>query len=390
LAEKATQHFVPQFFFRLFNQRRKYIHLVTKDASRVITNASVRKQCARHKYYGSTEFEDFLGSLDGNHGRALNILAANARTCENLSFCDEDRKNILEFMMLQRSRVPRAANKIAETNRQMTLTFLREILATSTTIPRRLELLAAIDNDTIIYDQDPLESIMLSMQVSVPNWQLLLDLSWAVIRNHTQLPFIFGDSPAVLYNQYLYQHHEQTGTIGYMCPGLMVLLPIGADLTLLLYDDAAYSVSSSSSVVHVVDNSIVSRLNVLQVLSSVQNVYCGNQNDGEYVRELIDAHRSSFRDDFTVVRIAPPGAFLVDGMPSENEILHTFEQQLPIRLNLPFLNVNPTPQINEIPTCRNEQLANSISAPDTHSHGGSLSAEQFLEEVLPKIHLPNA
>lgn len=380
---------MPQFYFRLFNERQKYIHLATKNTSRVITHASVRKQCARHKYYGSTEFEDFLGSLDGKHGRALNILATAARGCDSFGFSDENRRHVLEFIMLQRSRVPRAANKIAETNRQMTLTILKEILAASTTIPKRLELLAAIDKKTIIYEQDPLESIMLSVRVSLPNWRLLSDLSWVLIRNYAGLPFVFGDSPAVLYNQYLYRHHEQTGTIGYMCPGLMVLLPIGADLTLLLYDDSAYSVSFSSNVVDVVDNSVVSRLNVLQILSAVENVYFGNENDGQYVRELIDAHRSLFREDFNVVRIMPPGAFLVDGVSSEHEILHTFEQQLPISLNLPFLSVKYTPHFNEIPNCRSEQLAKSIAAPETYAEGGSLSAEQFLVETLSKIHLPD-
>ena len=68
--------------------------------------------------------------------------------------------------------------------------------------------------------------------------------------------------------------------------------------------------------------------------------------------------------------------------------MQTFEQQLPIALNLPFLNCDNPPLIHEIPFCRDENLANSIQAPDTYSSGGSLSAEQFLEETLPKIHLP--
>ena len=388
MAEKGTQHFVPQFYFRLFNERKKYIHLVTKTTSRIVHRASVRKQCARHKYYGSTEFEDFLSTYDSAHGRALNILAENARGSDDFDVENDIFERVLEFLMLQRSRVPRAANKIAEMNRQMTLTFLREILLTSTSIPQRLEMVEAINNNTIIYEQDPLESIMLCMQMALPNWPLFSDLTWAVARNCTDMPFVFGDSPVVLYNQYLYEHNLNTGTIGYMCPGLMALLPIGADLQLVLYDASVYSLNSSTRTVNILDRPVVSRLNALQVLSSIHNVYFGGDTNGEYVRDLIDAHRVSFRDDFNVVRIMPPGSFLVDGVPSENEILHTFEQQLPISLDLPFLNCPPPPPIHEIPICRNENLANSIQPPDNVVNGGSLSAEQFLRETLPRIQLP--
>jgi hypothetical protein len=388
MAEKATQHFVPQFYFRLFNERKRYIHLVTKTTSRIIHRASVRKQCARHKYYGSTEFEDFLSTYDSAHGRALNILAENARGSDDFDVENDVFERILEFLMLQRSRVPRAANKIAEMNRQMTLTFLREILLTSTSIPQRLEMIEAINNNTIIYEQDPLESIMLCMQMALPNWPLFSDLNWAVARNCTDMPFVFGDSPVVLYNQYLYEHHHNTGTVGYMCPGLMAILPIGTDLQLVLYDASVYSFSSTTRVVNILDRPVVSRLNALQVLSSIHNVYFGGDTNGEYVRDLIDAHRVSFRDDFNVVRIMPPGSFLVDGVPSEHEILHTFEQQLPISLDLPFLNYPPAPSIHQIPTCRNENLAKTIQPTDNVVGGGSLSADQFLQETLPRIQLP--
>ena len=168
----------------------------------------------------------------------------------------------------------------------------------------------------------------------------------------------------------------------------MAILPIGTDLQLVLYDASVYSFSSTTRVVNIFDRPVVSRLNALQVLSSIHNVYFGGDTNGEYVRDLIDAHRVSFRDDFNVVRIMPPGSFLVDGVPSEHEILHTFEQQLPISLDLPFLNCPPAPPIHQIPTCRNENLAKTLQPTDNVVGGGSLSADQFLQETLPRIQLP--
>jgi hypothetical protein len=63
LSQKLNHHFVPQYHFRLFTGGKRYIHLASRDGSRFVRFASVKGQCARHKFYGDARVEAWLGNL---------------------------------------------------------------------------------------------------------------------------------------------------------------------------------------------------------------------------------------------------------------------------------------------------------------------------------------
>lgn len=70
MASKLNHHFVPKYLFRLFSGGEDYVHLVLKASSKVVFRASIRHQCAHHKFYGTDEIEDYLSMLDGRHATA--------------------------------------------------------------------------------------------------------------------------------------------------------------------------------------------------------------------------------------------------------------------------------------------------------------------------------
>ena len=50
MAANASHHYVPQFYFKLFNGGERLISvLLTKDG-RIIPRASIKGQCTRHKF----------------------------------------------------------------------------------------------------------------------------------------------------------------------------------------------------------------------------------------------------------------------------------------------------------------------------------------------------
>src|SRR5436853_90242 len=71
MAKGKNQHFVPQFYFRLFTGGENRIHLLNKKDSRIIRNASIKGQCAKHRFYGSDEIERWLCLLEGQQSVAL-------------------------------------------------------------------------------------------------------------------------------------------------------------------------------------------------------------------------------------------------------------------------------------------------------------------------------
>lgn len=51
MPKHAEQHFVPQFYLRNFSEDKKRLHLANIARAKAILNASLRKQCARTKFY---------------------------------------------------------------------------------------------------------------------------------------------------------------------------------------------------------------------------------------------------------------------------------------------------------------------------------------------------
>jgi hypothetical protein len=43
----VKQHFVPRFYFKLFTRGDRRIHVLLKKENRIITNVSIKGQCAR-------------------------------------------------------------------------------------------------------------------------------------------------------------------------------------------------------------------------------------------------------------------------------------------------------------------------------------------------------
>ena len=386
MAAKANQHFVPKFFFRLFNRRERYIHLASKRDSKIVKYASIRHQCARHKYYGSKEFEDFLEKFDGRHSIALNRLISDLQGGGDVPIAFDQMQSIFEFLSLQRARVPRAAEKIASMNRQLTLGFLADILNTEPHTVRNEKILDAISDDTINLIEDPLGNIMLAMESGLKSWKLLSDLQPILVRNRTDIPFVFGDSPVVFHNEYLHQYHKVIGTIGLGSPGLLIVTPIGTDTALIFYDDAVYHVDSN--IVDLVDNEVVSKLNGLQAHASLQNVYFSTDCE-DHVRHLLDTHRPDFKTTYSSTYTAQPRTVLVDGNLTPNEVVITLEQQIPIRLHLPFLTFPPPPPTHELPSCRSPSIMQLVRGPSVADAGDGISAQQFLAETLPKVKLPD-
>jgi hypothetical protein len=63
MADRSSQHFVPQFYFRQFSSDRKRIGALLKRDGHVIPNASIKGQCAKANFYGSKKLESLFSGL---------------------------------------------------------------------------------------------------------------------------------------------------------------------------------------------------------------------------------------------------------------------------------------------------------------------------------------
>jgi hypothetical protein len=98
------------------------------------------------------------------------------------------------------------------------------------------------------------------------------DLSFKLLINDSNNPFITSDNPVVKYNTLLEQEKVQGGIVGLGAIGLQVLLCINPDLMIMFYDHDSYSVGSFGVPVFALKiESIVDDLNVLHFLNCETN-----------------------------------------------------------------------------------------------------------------------
>jgi hypothetical protein len=360
VASKLNHHFVPQFLFRFFSAGDRRIHLVTKNPHRLIFDASVRCQCARHKFYGTQEVEDWLAELEGRHAAAFRAILREAWDKSPIGLSDFEKYCLLEGLMLQRARVPRTAANLNYGSEQTVLYLFREHVRKSPDHDgSRQRILDAIDRGQVQLKKQDLETVLHSIKIGLESVIGIADLSLAVLRNHTDYPFVFGDCPCVFYNRYFYAE-KSAGVIGFQSPGLIIAMPLDSDTTIFLCDPQTYQLPNGHQIINVRQRSDVSQLNALQIHSAQKSVYFADRDDAEYVTELVTAHHNGCRESCSEFKIHAPGALLVDGKPTETPLLQAFESQLAIQIDLSFLTTNKVPANDHPRRARSPEIRKAL------------------------------
>jgi hypothetical protein len=339
VAEQSNQHFVPKFYFRRFNGGSECIHLLHQRSERIILGAGIRGQCARNKFYSNGESETPFSAVEGGHARTLQYLseAAWSRTEEDITL--EHYNSLLHAILFQRARTLLEIEKDASTIESMTFEMFKEHVRNSPGIEDRDALLEQLESGNIRIKIGQRWVARTSITTMLNCADLITDLDYHLLRNHTTLPFIFGDSPVVFCNT-LYQNVKNRGVLGLQTPGLQILFPIDPKTTVMLIDDSVYGGRYREPfLVDVYERCDVSQLNALQMHNSLDAIYFGDQNDQQYIMQLWDAHKSNIkkeRVEFRDIR-----GWLHNGTAIRERAWNGFDAHLNFRLSLSFIDCKP-------------------------------------------------
>jgi hypothetical protein len=162
----------------------------------------------------------------------------------------------------------------------------------------------------------------------------------------------------------------------------MILMPLDCDTMILLHDPKTYSLRHD--IIDVMHRSDVSQLNSLQIYAPRNGVYFSDVRDVEYVSELVATHRVLCKESYSELRVHPAGTLLVDGKPSDREMMHTFESQLPIRLDLSFMTTSEAPADDGPHRPRSPEIKAMLKEME-QKFEGAVSTKAMLKEMLGDI-----
>ncbi len=341
MADRANQHFVPKFYFRNFSTDGCTIGSLLIRDGRVIDRAPIKGQCARKNFYGSKELESLFSDLESQHSLAIiaALDVANNQFCEPISH--EEYFRFLQAVMFQRSRTALEIDKSESTREQFLLELFKQYVKSSKN-PRSKEMSDHIAAGNVSIKEPPHVTVCRSIRTALDCVMGITDLSLCLIRNRTDFPFIFSDAPVVFYNSYC-RRVRNRGVLGVQCPSLQIFFPLDPWTLALLFDADKYSGSFKEYLQYdTYSRSDVSQMNVLQMHHALNVVYFRDTEHREYVQDLWNTHRHSFRPIKDQLNLNAD--FWVDGKPIDGQLIHKFEPQVGFDLSLSFMQCEPISQ----------------------------------------------
>ena len=316
MVAKRKQHYVPQFYLRLFQSALQRIHLYDLGSMEPRRNVGIKGQCYRRYFHGrDSDLEDALGESERILSRSVRRVVKSLKLPPQGS---EDHRALLAFVGLQHLRT------------QKRVTGFKDIIDKS--------LVSAFGDisdspDELVPEITDLVTMSLTMLLDV--LELIGDLkAHLVVSRHAV--FITSDSPVQIYNQYC-EGISDRGVTGLASRGLQMFLPLSPSLLLILYDGGTYKIRSSaerSSGRSIRGSSPdIVQFNLLQMLSAERNVYFHDWMQREDIARLLSR--------FDGLRIAVPGTvqeFQQDDDPNRS-LLVMVNRMVNVSLNLSFMTI---------------------------------------------------
>lgn len=335
--QKKNQHYVPQFYLRHFAitegrtakaAKRKLIRTFNIPNEKFIEYASIKNQASDSFYYGEDlEIENKLSKMEGVFANTLwqivngdlpKRVTSDTIVTENTFSLSEEYSSLLYFISVMDFRNPTRKKQIEV----MTDNLAKQMLKISKEFGNKMDIV----NQFEIVPKDSVREALSHVELTT---ELMADLNYKLLVNHTSIPFVTSDYPVARYNQWLEQKTNRPASGGYGSLGVQLFIPISDRLQLLVYDDAAYNVGKPRhTVVNMIRKNDVDQINLLQYLNALSNVYGNDRMTEDYVRDLASrAKKFPSPNQITQKEI---GSFVFQNTSG-----------MRTRLNLSFVNLTP-------------------------------------------------
>jgi hypothetical protein len=357
---KRKHHFVPKLYLRAFQSAPRRIHLFNLNTSLTVKNASLRDQCYKRKFYGSTDqTEDNLAVLEQHIAPLLQSIVDNNTLPVAGS---EGHEILLAFVAVQLLRTTVAANRI-------NVGIDKIVKQAYSHDPRSADMVT----EAVEFGyQDP----VLSSLRNLPHMLYAISDLGAHLVVSTAKAFLTSDNPAFKYNPYC-EGIQHMGITGALNRGLQIFVPLAPHLHMVLYDGTTYKarLSDRSSRVSIATLSDVDRMNTMQLISAEQNVYFSNWQRVEIVHRLVPKVRRHRETDPIVVQ-----EYGQDDNPQAS-LVHQFECTPYLKLKLSFLSLKwrarRVPLHDRTQDYRKEMPMPLLPEPP-HLRGRSMTFSRFL------------
>ncbi|MDM1282785.1 DUF4238 domain-containing protein [Acinetobacter towneri] len=280
MAAKKNQHYVPQYYFRYFNDKQKFISLLLVNDKRIINKCSISDQSSLPYFYGDSEVEDKICIIENSNRIALNKFQ------DEKIIDKQQKKAILECILFQHSRTAKSRQLMKSA--WQTIEAFTDFHHNVSNEREAKKWLQQNDLKSFEVNEKQWHLRQLSMLKNA-SWQLS-DLDYLILNNKSELDFVFSDAPVVYLNPFMVDFKEK-GITGTLSKGLIAAYPVSNKLLILLFERKVYNFDPlinrliSKNKTLDADVELVKYFNYLQFLNAESCVYSNQKESLEILKE---------------------------------------------------------------------------------------------------------
>lgn len=286
MADRQNQHYVPQFFLRLFSENGRSIRKLRLPDGPLVQRASIKHECSKAYMYGDDGVaEELAGSYETGLAPIIRRIVRTSKVE------DQDSLWLRVFMVLQHHRTPGAKLWLEEELSKPLRALMR--LDPNLSHPEALNGIRLTASNWGFHG-------VLRPLLEVP---LTLDLGLKLLINETAIPFVLSDNPVCPQNRFMEpllesfarrnRVHGVRIPLSHRHTGIQMFCPLDPNHAVHLFDRMTYSVGGNSSETVVVRNKLdVVRINDLSFLNSEQNLFIPPEMSEIQVQELIARNKT--------------------------------------------------------------------------------------------------
>ena len=317
-------HYVPRMLLKYFSTDidKKYINIHLLKDNKFLYNMTLYEQAQKNNLYGSDQkLEKFYGGLES----AASICLAKLNS-GNINLSKEENWHIKLFLLNQLSRTPGF------------------ISSQDDYIEKQIKYMASHDK----FLKNHLDDLSVGLNkpfnmyssFSIDLLFIILDLRIGLLEaDNVNSSFVIGQNPVILLNPYLKEKNWIRSTQGLALKGLIMIMPISHQYSLILYDGLRYKLINNNPK-WIIKDSDVDKLNDFQ--------YC-NTNECIYFSNLLNEHKYSQKSNFyrnfrenNKANFEIIGSTIDDKTGDKIEITKTGLKEFPIEQNFNFLACKAT------------------------------------------------
>jgi len=274
-----NQHYVPQFYLRNFSEDKININIFNLDRQKEICGA-ISTQCCKSHFYDDNEMvEKSFSKLEDKIAPILSKIIHDRCFLIN----NEEYGILLAFILWQSERTKKAGDDMIDLANIFFDNLKTDLIKTEEA--KKQGITPEMVNSVEISRKYP---SLVTSYYALSSAHLIFDLKIVLLINESNIEFITSDSPSIKFNSF-FNGKTILHQIGYKNKGLQIFFPIAPNLMILLYDHNYYEINCKEDrTIRLQKNKDIRRLNGLQVLFGLNNLYFNNYDSKDLSRHYHD------------------------------------------------------------------------------------------------------